>query len=93
MEKGRDPKEEETQRACCLGDFFHTREKDTQKSLARAALELPFRQHTPSQRSTQWHDRTQNVNCAEVGSLCETPFIQADTGCVHGMLAGTCTWQ
>ena len=94
MEKGRDPKEEEAQGACCPGDLFHTREKDTlEQSLARAALDLPVRQHTPSRRSIHWHNRTQNVSCAEVGCTCDTSDILADRGCERGMPAGTCSWQ
>ena len=94
MKKGRDLKEEEAQITSCLGDLLHTLEKDTrEKSSARAAPDLPVTQHTPSRKSTQWHNRTQNVSCAEVGCPCETPGILADTGCEHGMPAGTCTWQ
>ena len=91
MEKGRDPKEEEAQGACCPGDLFHTREKDTwEKSWDSAAQHQPIRQHTPSCRSTHWHDRTQSVSCAVVRCLCETPGILPDTGHEHGMPAGTC---
>lgn len=94
MEKGRDPKEEEAQRACCAGDLFHTCENATrEESWARAAPDLPVGQHTPSRRSTHGHDRTRKVSCAEVACPCETPGILADTGCQHGMPAGTCTWQ
>ena len=49
MEKGGDLKEVEAQRACCPGNLFHTHEKDTrEKSWARAAPDLPVRQHAPS---------------------------------------------
>ena len=53
MVKFRELKEEEAQRACFPGDLFHTREKDIwEKSSARAAPDLPVRQHAPSTRST-----------------------------------------
>ena len=98
MKKGRDLKEEEAQITSCLGDLLHTLEKDTrEKSSARAAPDLPVTQHTPSRKSTQWHNRTQNVSCSEVGCPCETAFIQQTQGvyvaCQQALAPGSAEWQ
>jgi len=53
VEKSRDPKEKEAQIACCTGDLFHTRKKETREGPGPVLPRISPSARTLSPRG--WH--------------------------------------